>query len=173
MEIRDSQMEQEQMWLFPEELTCLSEEHHAKDSALPENREDCKMTDQFSALPFANFLKTCTQDGSCGKMCRVSLAQTEEKTSKHSSEKLMKSGIMSHGECLTLNMSEWTATLVPFLKEEGVCSLSDILEVGNIPQRYYLSSKACLGILRRAGSRGKDLPPMLKEALKMQADSCE
>ena len=34
-----------------------------------------------------------------------------------------------------------------------------------MPERYYLSSTACLGILRRANRRGKELPKMLKAAL--------
>lgn len=38
------------------------------------------------------------------------------------------------------------------------------------PQRkYYLSRKACLGILRRARKRGKELPATLKLALEMQS----
>ena len=36
-------------------------------------------------------------------------------------------------------------------------------------RKYYLSKKACLGILRRARERGKTLPPQLKEALEIQA----
>lgn len=48
------------------------------------------------------------------------------------------------------------------------CALSDILETS--PQRkYYLSRTACLGILRRAEKRGKELPPQLKEALIAQS----
>jgi hypothetical protein len=43
--------------------------------------------------------------------------------------------------------------------------LSDILETGELPQRYYLSGTACRGILRRAEKRGKDLPEALKSAL--------
>ena len=38
-----------------------------------------------------------------------------------------------------------------------------------IPQKYFLSAKACLGILRRAMSRGKQLPPLLKAALERTA----
>ena len=38
-----------------------------------------------------------------------------------------------------------------------------------VPQKYYLSQKACLGILRRSEARGKELPPMLKKALQRQA----
>ena len=42
--------------------------------------------------------------------------------------------------------------------------LSQILEA--CPhQKYYLSEKACQGILNRAEKRGKELPPMLKTAL--------
>jgi len=44
-------------------------------------------------------------------------------------------------------------------------SLSDILETGELPQRYYLSGTACRGILRRAEKRGKELPEALKSAL--------
>src|SRR3546814_15049798 len=44
-------------------------------------------------------------------------------------------------------------------------SLSDILETGDLPQRYFLSAKACSGILRRAEKRGKTLPLALSRAL--------
>lgn len=47
-------------------------------------------------------------------------------------------------------------------------SLSQILQ-DSVPSRYYLSRRACLGILRRAEERGKTLPPQLELALKMQA----
>jgi hypothetical protein len=49
--------------------------------------------------------------------------------------------------------------------------LSQTLEVGNVPQRFYLSAKACAGILRRAERRGKELPPALKAALNSVAHS--
>ena len=32
-------------------------------------------------------------------------------------------------------------------------------------EKYYLSATACEGIIRRAEKRGKELPPLLKEAL--------
>lgn len=53
--------------------------------------------------------------------------------------------------------------------KEGVESiLSQILE--DSPQeKYYLSLKACAGILRRAQRRGRELPPQLREALEIQA----
>ena len=43
-------------------------------------------------------------------------------------------------------------------------TLSQILQA-NAPEKYYLSPKACAGILRRAEKRGKELPKMLKDAL--------
>ncbi len=59
----------------------------------------------------------------------------------------------------TLNMQAWR-------NDASVCSLSQILETGPIPSRYYLSVKACLGIIRRAAKRGKELPALLARALK-------
>jgi len=48
-------------------------------------------------------------------------------------------------------------------------TLSQILEA-NAPEKYFLSAKACEGILRRAERRGKQLPPMLKEALEQMIE---
>ena len=54
-------------------------------------------------------------------------------------------------------------------REEKESSLSQILEAA--PQKkYYLSKTACLGILRRARERGKQLPEKLRQALEIQAD---
>jgi hypothetical protein len=50
-------------------------------------------------------------------------------------------------------------------KDAEECLLSDVLEVGNLPQKYYLSPKACQGILNRAERRGKKLPTALYQAL--------
>ena len=48
------------------------------------------------------------------------------------------------------------------------CSLSRILQ-DNPPRKYYLTRRACLGILRRAKERGRPLPPQLHAALLVQA----
>ena len=47
-------------------------------------------------------------------------------------------------------------------------TLSQILEERPHP-KYYLTRKACLGIIRRASERGKPLPPQLLAALEIQA----
>lgn len=62
------------------------------------------------------------------------------------------------GGWLTPNISEWPNAAV-------VCLLSQVLEKGSTPSKYFLSSTACAGILRRAEKRGKTLPPLLHQAL--------
>lgn len=61
------------------------------------------------------------------------------------------------GDSLTLNIGE-------FPNAERESRLSWILE-DNVPQKYYLSARACQGILTRASRRGKPLPEVLRQAL--------
>ena len=75
----------------------------------------------------------------------------------------------SPGECLTLSLPECPDSSLPSRSAGDVCGLSAILETGDVPQKYYLSEKACLGILRRASERGKKLPEALRVALERQA----
>ena len=65
------------------------------------------------------------------------------------------------GDALTLNTG-----VSP--REEKESSLSQILQ-DDPPDKYYLTRKACLGILRRALERGKALPKKLKRALEIQS----
>lgn len=74
----------------------------------------------------------------------------------------MSSGTVWHGEYLTRNSSEYP-------KDADMSFLSDILEK-DPQQKYYLSAKACDGILRRAEKRGKPLPQKLIDALMELAD---
>lgn len=67
-----------------------------------------------------------------------------------------------HGARSTLNFSE-----SPNVVKES--SLSQVLVTGSIPQRYFLSARACSGILARAQKRGKLLPPTLRAALEHSA----
>jgi hypothetical protein len=70
-------------------------------------------------------------------------------------------GIASRGGSLMLSISEWP-------KDAAVCSLSEVLETEVAP-KYFLSPKACQGILRRAEKRGKELPRQLAVALRLVA----
>jgi hypothetical protein len=56
---------------------------------------------------------------------------------------------------------------------DDVClsSLHEVLETGIVHPRYFLSAKACSGILRRAAKRGKELPGQLQAALQAAADT--
>ena len=49
------------------------------------------------------------------------------------------------------------------------CSLSQVLEAGPVPRKYYLSARACTGILRRAENRGIELPALLLACLRAVA----
>lgn len=64
------------------------------------------------------------------------------------------------GECLTLNFGEY-----PNVERES--TLSEILE-DNVPEKYSLSPKACLGIIRRAKAKGRKLPENLRIALEQK-----
>ena len=64
------------------------------------------------------------------------------------------------GECLTLNFGEY-----PNVERES--TLSEILE-DNVPEKYSLSPKACLGIIRRAKAKGRKLPENLRVALEQK-----
>ena len=79
----------------------------------------------------------------------------------------LNSGMGSATEFWTVSSCEWNRTLSPSLSDDGVSSLSDVLEaIGVVPQKYFLSAKACEGILRRAERRGKALPEDIHRALK-------
>src|SRR5712691_8320940 len=96
-----------------------------------------------------SFEKVMSEDGAMVK---------KTVTSPPSSPDFANAGILAAGECLTLNLPE-------FHSAAAVSSLSDILETGDLPRRFYLSPKACAGILRRAERRGKELPTALRRAL--------
>jgi hypothetical protein len=67
-------------------------------------------------------------------------------------------GMASPTECWTLRTSESPNDAV-------VSSLSDVLETRPVPPKYFLSPKACRGILARAARRGRALPGALTAAL--------
>ena len=127
------------------------------------------------------------QDIWCGKTSPVPSVVTKERTSESSSKKSQKSATkMPLFLCLTKENGQtadasWETDGVSLggysmhsfgesPKDVAESHLSQILEDTPHP-KYYLSAKACTGILRRAERRGKELPPMLKEALERQSAS--
>ena len=135
-----------------------SEELPANHSA----SQDCERVWQTRvATSRSSILASLTAIGPSGWFGRTSPAscrRTEDGTLVPSSEGWGNSGMGSPTEFLTLNTSDWP-------NDAAVSSLSDVLETGAVPQRYFLSARACRGILRRAEKRGKLLSPSLAAAL--------
>ncbi len=145
-----------------EQLTFWSEEPPAKHSASQDSGEEWMTSVVNSPLSLSDWLHAYARAGSSGKMSPVFCPAEEDGTLVPSSARWLNSGMGSPTECLTLNTSEWPSDAV-------VCSLSDTLETGVVPQRFFLSAKACEGILRRAAKRNKKLPPALEAALRQVA----
>jgi site-specific DNA-cytosine methylase len=104
-------------------------------------------------------------------------------------ENIGNAGIVANGRVCTLKCHEWTSGIqlspetaakwgeyvknkewekanevLPDAYDGTVCGLSDVLE-DNPSEKYNLSWRACFGILKRAETRGKALPPALEMAL--------
>lgn len=128
-------------------------------------------------------------DSSFGRMCQELSQATEGKIFKQSSRKSSRSQSRKPRMCLCLSRAglstdastmRWAdgALLGEFTmhsfgespREENASLLSQILEDSPHP-KYFLSEKACLGILTRVERRGKELPPELKKALLVQSRS--
>lgn len=77
-----------------------------------------------------------------------------------SCQRWMRSGMVWHGEYWMRSFSVWP-------KDANVCSLLEVLEPC-VARKYFLSAKACRGIISRADRRGKPLPKRLRDALEKQ-----
>ena len=64
----------------------------------------------------------------------------------------------------------FTTGMISSDKPLELVSLSEVLEQGSIQERFFLSPRACAGILRRAEKRGKRLPEQLQRALETVAN---
>ena len=131
--------------------------------------KDSKTQGETSALHILQSLLVLGLDGSFGKMYREFSVHPEDGISLPSSARWGTWAMGGPTACWTLSGSEHNSTHAPSRSAEGVSSLSDVLETQPLPQRYCLSSKACLGILKRAERRGKKLPEMLRQALEAVA----
>ena len=140
------------------QLTFSWEEHHVSPSAL----QDCVVDFQTTVATWPSniyaLLTDCLRAGLSGKTSPAYCPQAEDGTLVPSSGRWLSSGMGSPTECWTLSSSEWP-------KDAAVCSLWDTVETTDVLPRYFLSPKACAGILRRADRRGKELPQPLFLAL--------
>jgi hypothetical protein len=141
-----------------EQSTFWPEEHLASLSPSPVSERDWMTRVATSPSSLLDLLADSGPYGWCGRTSPASCRSTTDGRLEPFSGCWSNSGMGSPTEFLTLNISEYPS--------DGVASsLSDILETGELPQRYYLSGTACRGILRRAEKRGKELPEALKSAL--------
>lgn len=147
-------------------FSCLSEEPPANHLALQGSEKDLAMIVATWPSSFFDLLKEKAPIGYFGKTSPASCRVTKGKTLEPFSGGWQNSGMGSPTEFLTLDISE-------FHKSAAECSLSDILEAGNVPPQYCLSKKACMGILRRSEMRGKELPVLLRQALERIAQDAE
>jgi len=141
-----------------------SEERPVSPSASQDSEKDWTIRVATSCLRILPLLTAIAPHGWFGRTSPACYPVTEETILPPSFEGWGNSGMGSPTEFLTLSTSEFPSAGV-------ACSLSDILETGDVPQRFFLSATACRGILRRAEKRGKELPKQLQQALEQVAQT--
>jgi cobalamin biosynthesis Mg chelatase CobN len=160
------------------QLAFFAEVSHARTSPLPEKGRALMESGLDYSSSLLDLLRSLRRHGYYLKMSPAFYPVTEGKTLPPSFEGWGNSGMAWPGGSLTLNTSEYHSAAV-------ASTLSDILLHDDDPwvkrkfktveafrdwlRKYYLSAKACSGILRRAAKRGKDLPETLKRVLEATA----
>ena len=136
-----------------------SEDFPARTSVFPEVAAVWMEADldQDSGSSSIELYQNCGPELRSSKMSLVYFQATEDEILPPSFEGFQNSGICRAGECWTLSFSESHSAA-------GESFLWQVLETAPAP-KYYLSARACAGILRRAEKRGRELPENLKDAL--------
>ena len=122
-----------------------------------------------------------TQHSLFGRTCPEHLAATKERTlnasSKHFAASKKKeyqfldlredAGVPQERSWVTATASRGGSSTRNTGECPSVVSESTLWQIlqANAPEKYYLSARACDGIMRRADRRGKEMPPILREAL--------
>src|SRR6185312_1909966 len=145
-------------------LTSLFSDRPANRSVSPESVSGwTTRAATWPSSPFA-LLADCGPLGWFSRTSPASCRATADGILEPFSGSWANAGMGSPTAFLTLSISEFPSGAV-------ASSLSDVLETGDLPQRYFLSPKACAGILRRAEKRGKELPAPLRQALTLAAST--
>lgn len=103
------------------------------------------------------------QEPLCSKTCMAFSLATEDETSQSYSRRWTNSGMVSRGVCLTAKTLESPSNV-------DASTLLQYIEVGEIPEKYFLSPNAATGILRRVDQMGRNLPPSFRQSLEMLAE---
>ncbi len=141
-----------------DQLTFWSGERPASPSVSQDSGQDSTTQEETLPLFSSDLLRSLGLGGLSGKTSPVSCHPTEDGILVPSSGRWLSSGMGSPTEYWTLNTSEFPNDAVGSM-------LSDILETGDVPQAFYLSAKACRGILRRAQAKNISLPERLRQIL--------
>lgn len=110
-----------------------------------------------------------------GKTLRASLARLSESDSlfpESNAEVTASSGLVLEllpDQPESPHGGYWMPNTSGFRSAAAVYLSSVLVPASSIPERYYLTVKACAGILRRAKRRGKQLPLVLEMALRLRA----
>ena len=140
------------------QLTLFAEDSPARTLVLQESARDWLESEAGFGTSSIAFLQRLARNGLSSRTCPVCYPATEDEILPSSFGGWSNSGTARAGGYLTLSISEWPNDAV-------VCSLSEVLEM-DVPPKYFLSPKACRGILRRAEKRGRKLPEALCKALR-------
>ena len=115
-----------------------SEELHANHLVSPDSEKDWMTHVATSCLPILPLLQSLGPNGWFGKTSPACYPVTEDSTLPHYFEGWANAGMGSHTEFLTLSTLEWPS-------DAAVCLLSDVLEIGEVPQRFFLSGHGLCG----------------------------
>ena len=145
-------------------LTFWSGKHLASLSALQVSEAEQMTFEESSCIPIWALWENINRNGLYRRTFPEYYLAVKDLILRVSSVTWKNAGMGGLTGCLTLNTSEYPSAAVE-------SSLSDILIIGQtLPQKYYLSRKACAGILRRAAKYKRKLPPLLEKALIISAE---
>ena len=96
------------------------------------------------------------------KTCTGFSLATEDATSPSYSRRWTNSGMAWDGVCLTAKTSESPSNAV-------VSTLLPCIETQEVPEKYFLSQNAAIGILRRVDRMKRNLPPSFRQSLEILA----
>ena len=147
-------MKEVQSTLFAEDFLVKTSQSQVVDEAWLENGLQC-------GLSLEESLKVLHQSGLLLKMFPVYSLHRVVETFPPSFKGWQRSGMVWAGEF-------WTAKVLDLPNGAKECLLSGVLEA-QVDARYYLTPKACAGIIERASARGKPIPEPLLTALKNRA----
>ena len=102
------------------------------------------------------------QEPLSSKTCTAFSLATEDETSQSYSRRWTNSGMVLHGVCLTAKTLESPSNA-------DASTLLPCIEIGEIPEKYFLSPNAAIGILRRVDQMGRNLPPSFRRSLEILA----